>query len=129
VQILQVGSEATQYRPNVNGGLRLTATDVAVLLILKALSGVMALNSGRRPGATGPCIQAKSTETYADRTRRLGDSGSPDWRSQCLYVFYRVYYSLPESDLVVLLLAGRKKSQGRDVPLAIRYLKDFEKGR
>ena len=129
MQILQVGSEATQYRPNVNGGLRLTATDIAVLLILKALSGMMALNSGRRPGATGPCIQAKSTETYADRTSRLWDSGSPDWRSQCLYVLYRVDYSLPERDLVVLLLAGRKKSQGQDIPLAIRYLKDFEKGR
>jgi len=129
VQILQAGSEATQYRPNVNGVLRLTATDVAVLLILKALSGVMALNSGRCQGKTGPFFQAKSTETYADRTSRLWDSGSPDWRSQCLYVFYRVYYSLPESDLVVLLLAVRKKSQGRDIFLAIRYLKEFEKGR
>ena len=42
---------------------------------------------------------------------------------------YRVYYSVIARDSVLLLLAGRKKSQGRDIPQAIRYLCEFEEGR
>jgi putative component of toxin-antitoxin plasmid stabilization module len=40
-----------------------------------------------------------------------------------------VYYSVIGRDSVLLLLAGRKKSQGRDIPQAIRYLIEFEEGR
>ena len=40
---------------------------------------------------------------------------------------YRVYYSIVENNLVILLLtAGTKKTQAQDIKLAREYLKDFE---
>ncbi len=42
-------------------------------------------------------------------------------------VGYRVYYSLVENEIVLLLLAGDKRSQDNDIDEAIRCLKDYLK--
>lgn len=40
---------------------------------------------------------------------------------------YRVYYSMIENVVVLLLCAGDKSSQQKDINKAIRYLQDFRK--
>ena len=39
---------------------------------------------------------------------------------------YRVYYSMIESVVVLLLCAGDKSSQQKDINKAVEYLKDFK---
>ncbi|ENS3275257.1 type II toxin-antitoxin system RelE/ParE family toxin [Escherichia coli] len=42
-------------------------------------------------------------------------------------VGYRVYYSLVEGEVVLLILAGDKRTQDADIDEAIRCLKDYLK--
>ena len=39
---------------------------------------------------------------------------------------YRVYYSIVEKVVVLLLCAGQKRTQQKDIDKAIEYLKDFK---
>lgn len=39
---------------------------------------------------------------------------------------YRVYYSIENGEIILLLIGGTKKTQDADIDKAIKYLKDFK---
>lgn len=40
---------------------------------------------------------------------------------------YRIYYSIENNEIIILLIGGNKKTQPADLDKAIRYLLDFKK--
>ncbi|MBW5329116.1 addiction module killer protein, partial [Escherichia coli] len=40
---------------------------------------------------------------------------------------YRVYYSIEDGEIILLLIGGNKKTQTVDLDKAVSYLQDFKK--
>ncbi len=41
---------------------------------------------------------------------------------------YRVYYSIEDGEIILLLIGGNKKTQTADLDKAVSYLQDFKRG-
>ena len=71
-----------------------------------------------------------------DRIERLKDGNLGDWKSLRGGLFelrmhfgagYRVYFSIQNGEVIILLCGGRKSQQQKDINQARRYLFDYKR--
>ena len=80
-------------------------------------------------------FQAKTTIERKIKQVKLGNFGEHRFCRQGVWEFvidtgpgYRIYYSMIENVVILLLCAGSKRTQQKDIDKAVDYLQDF-KGR
>ena len=78
-------------------------------------------------------VQGKSAITKATDRLEDGNFGKRHFCRDVVWEIiidcgpgYRIYYSIVGSQLILLLCAGSKRTQNKDIDRAVNYLKDFK---